>query len=55
MRITNEQAHMDQNLDEVHQTLTSLTHWMTIVEEITKNSNRMREDLESLNEDMAMV
>ena len=55
MRINNERAYVDRNLNEIEPTLTSVTHQMKIVVEITKNWNRMQEGLNSLNQEMAAV
>ena len=49
IRINNEQAYMDKNLNEIKPTLTNFTHRMKTVEQITKNWNLMQEDLKSLN------
>ena len=41
MQINNERAYVDRNLNKIEPTLIGLTRRMKIVEEITKNWNRM--------------
>ena len=55
LKIASNRQYMDQQFHPMNETLTSLGRWMHIVEEITKNWNRMQQELMTINTEVAAV
>ena len=55
LRIMSNQHYLDQQLYQTNETLTSLVRRMHIVEEITKNWNRMQQELTAINTELVVV
>ena len=55
LRIMSNRSYLDQQLHHMNETLTSLICWMHIVEEITKNWNRMQQELTTINTEITVV
>ena len=55
LRIASNRQYLDQQLYQMNETLTSLARWMHIIEEITKNWNRMQQELTTINTKIAAV
>ena len=55
LRLVSERQYVYTNLGEVKKILTSLAHRMKIVEEITKNWNRMQQELTTINTEMVVI
>ena len=55
LRTASNRRYLDQQLNQMNETLTSLVHRMHIVEEITKNWNRMQQELTTINTEIAAV
>ena len=55
LKIASNRQYMDQQFHPMNETLTSLGRRMHIVEEITKNWNRMQQELMMINTEVAVV
>ena len=55
LRIASNQQYSDQQLHQMNETLTSLVRCMHIMEEITKNWNRMQQELTTINTKIAVI
>ena len=55
LKIESNRQYVDQHFHQMNETLTNLAHWMNIVEESTKNSNRMQEELTTITTEIAAV
>ena len=55
LKIASNRQYLDRHLHQMNETLTSLVRRMQIVEEITKNWNRMQQELTSINTEIAAV
>ena len=55
LRIASNRQYLDHQLHQMNETLTSLVRRMQIVEKITKNCNRIQQELTSINTEIATV
>ena len=55
LRIASNRQYLDHQLHQMNKTLTSLVRRMHIMEEITKNWNRMQQELTTINTEIAAV